>query len=415
MRILMLTQWFDPEPALKGLPFARALTSRGHEVQVLTGFPNYPGGRVYDGYAIKAFQREVIDGVRILRVPLYPSHDKSSLRRIGNYVSFALSATTIGSVLSKPADIMYVYHPPGTIGLPAMFLKMVRGLPFVYDIQDFWPDTLASTGMLDHPVALRLVDAFCRLVYREACKIAVLSPGFKEMLQNKGVPGEKIEVVYNWCDDQGIKRGSRNEDLARALGLADRFNVIFAGNMGMAQGLGAVTAAAAILEPRFPEIQFVLVGGGVEADSLKRRAEELRLRNVLFLARRPLNEIGEIINLADVLLVHLKDSPLSRATIPSKTQAYMAAGRPLLMGVLGDAADLVRNAGAGLSCQPGDPGSIAVAVERFFRMPEEEREAMGNSGRTFFERELSLDVGVSRFERLFTSCLSSSKSALKVD
>ena len=192
MRILMLTQWFDPEPTFKGLAFAKELVRLGHEVEVLTGFPNYPGGELYEGYKIRLIQRENIDGISVLRVPLYPSHDGSALRRIANYVSFAFSAAFIGALLVKPADVMYVYHPPATVGFAASVIGMVRRIPFVYDIQDLWPDTLAATGMLNNPSILKLVDSGCRFIYRHAAKIVVLSPGFKEMLITRGVPAKKI-------------------------------------------------------------------------------------------------------------------------------------------------------------------------------------------------------------------------------
>lgn len=401
MRILLITQWFDPEPHFKGLPFARELAKLGHEVEVLTGFPNYPGGKVYKGYRMPAVQRETMEGIPVLRVPLYPSHDTSGLRRILNYSSFAVSATAMGSALVKPADVAYVYHPPGTIGLPAMALKLLRRIPFVYDIQDLWPDTLKATGMFNYPAGLWVVDKWCRLVYSQASRIAVLSPGFKEILVQRGVPERKIEVIYNWCDEGQIQLEERDEALARELSMAGRFNVVFAGTMGKAQALDAVLDAARILADRIPAVQFVFVGGGVDVPRLKDRTKELGLqKNVLFLPRRPVSEIGKVLNLADVLLVHLKDDPLFSITVPSKTQAYLAVGKPIIMGVGGDAADLVRRAGAGVVCRPENPQSIVEAVQKLYAMPSAELESMGQNGRAFYQRELSIRVGARRFADL---------------
>jgi glycosyltransferase involved in cell wall biosynthesis len=197
MRILMLTQWFDPEPTFKGLTFAKALRERGHEVEILTGFPNYPGGKVYPGYRIRPFQREVMEGIPVIRVPLYPSHDNSAIRRVANYATFALSAAAIGTAAVKPADVMYVYHPPATVAFPAMLIGSIRRIPFVYDIQDLWPDTLGATGMVNNKSLLKMVGRWCRWTYRAAARIVVLSPGFKELLVARGVPREKIEVIYN--------------------------------------------------------------------------------------------------------------------------------------------------------------------------------------------------------------------------
>lgn len=401
----MLTQWFDPEPTFKGLAFAKGLRERGHEVEVLTGFPNYPGGKVYKGYRIRPFQREVMAGIPVIRVPLYPSHDTSAIRRGANYATFALSAATIGAVAVKPADVMYVYHPPATVALPAMMIRSMRRIPFVYDIQDLWPDTLDATGMVNNKSLRKMVDRWCRWTYRAAARIVVLSPGFKEMLVARGVPGGKIEVIYNWCDEAQIPKTPKNESLEKELGFSGRFNVLFAGTMGKGQALDAVLDAAGRIQDRIPEVQFVFVGGGIDVDRLKGVSRERRLGNVLFLPRRPISEIGEILNLADVLLVHLKDAPLFRITIPSKIQAYLAVGRPILAGVRGDAAELVRLAGAGVDFQPENPESLSEAVEKLYRMPRARLEEMGNNGRRYYREKLSLSEGISRFEEVFQAAV----------
>ena len=325
MRILMLTQWFDPEPTFKGLAFARELVRLGHEVQVLTGFPNYPGGKLYSGYRVRLLQRETVDGISILRVPLYPSHDASAVKRIVNYASFALTAAIMGSLLVKPADVMYVYHPPATVGFAAVVISLMRRIPFVYDIQDLWPDTLAATGMLNNQAVLSMVARGCRLIYNRASKIVVLSPGFKNKLIARGVPADKIEVIYNWCDEHNIQRERSEEGGAEKFGLAGRFNIVFAGTMGKAQALDAVIDAARLVAMSNQAVQFVFVGGGIEVERLKRKAGEMGLANTLFLPRMPIHEIGALLALADLLLVHLRDDPLFRITLPSKTQAYMAA------------------------------------------------------------------------------------------
>ena len=182
MRILFLTQWFDPEPSFKGLLFAKELKRRGHQVSVLTGFPNYPGGKLYPGYSVRLWQRETMEGVDILRVPLYPSHDRSALGRVANYLSFALSAAVLGPLLTAEADVVYVYHPPATVGLAALAFRWLRGVPCVYDVQDLWPDTLLATGMVRGALIPTLVGWWCDVVYRVVNAIVVLSPGYKRRL-----------------------------------------------------------------------------------------------------------------------------------------------------------------------------------------------------------------------------------------
>lgn len=400
MRILMLSQWFDPEPTFKGLTFARELTHLGHEVEVLTGFPNYPGGKLYDSYRLEFCKRESLNGISVLRVPLYPSHNSSALERTANYGSFALSAGVMGTLAVKTADVMYVYHPPATVGLPAVLLNLFRRIPFVYDIQDLWPDTLAATGMFNGKIGLELVEKWCSLIYRQAGKIVVLSPGFKRVLCERGIPDSKVEVIYNWCEEDSIRQTARDEELAEQLGMKDRFNVIFAGTMGKAQALDAVLDAARLLKDSHKDIQFVFVGGGIEQGRLRQQALEGQLNNVVFLSRCPVSQIGEILNLADVLLIHLKDDPLFSITIPSKTQAYLAVGRPILVGVRGDAADLVTRAGAGITCTPEDSDSISESVLTLYNLPRVKLEAMGQNGRRFYSEQLSVKIGTLRFESI---------------
>jgi glycosyltransferase involved in cell wall biosynthesis len=405
MRILFITQWFQPEELFKGLPFAKELSKLGHEVEVLTGFPNYPEGKIYKGYRIRLLQRETMNGISVIRVPLYPSHDKSGLGRVLNYVSFALFAAIIGPWVVKKADVAYVYHPPGTVGLPAIILKILRRIPFVYDIADLWPDTLAATGMFRNKLGLWLVEKWCRLIYRAASRIVVLSPGFKKTLIERGVRSEKIKVIYNWVNDTLVKPTKKDPALAAKLGLSGKFNIVFAGNIGKAQALESVLDAADILQKESSRIQFVFVGAGLEVDSLQRKTNDMGLKNVLFIPQQPMSEIGAIMALADVLLVHLKDDPLFRITVPSKIQAYMAVGRPVLVGVRGDAADLVVNAEAGLPCIPESAESIAEGVRRFLKMSQQELEMMGENGRKFYQKRLSLKVGTKQIAKVLESAI----------
>jgi glycosyltransferase involved in cell wall biosynthesis len=397
MRILFLTQWFDPEPTFKGLQFALALQARGHSVQVLTGFPNYPGGKVYPGYRIHLWQREVMHGIPVLRVFLYPSHSRSAAGRVLNYLSFAVSASVLGTLLVKPADVAYVYHPPATVGLPALAFKYLRHIPFMYDVQDLWPDTLTATGMVNGSVVLRLLGRWCQLVYRAAGRIAVLSPGFQQRLSERGVPSSKVRVIYNWT--HAIRPAA--PDAALAESLAGKFVVLFAGNFGAAQGLDTVLDAAKLTQDRHPAVCFAFAGSGVEESRLRQRAVAEGLGNVVFLGRRSPEAMGGVYAWAAALLVHLRDDPLFAITIPSKTQTYLAIGKPILMGVCGDAADLVRAAGAGIVFASGQAAALAQAVEELLAMPESARERMGVAGRAYYEAHLSLAAGVKAFEEEF--------------
>ena len=398
-RVLLLTQWFDPEPTFKGLVFARELVHQGFEVEVLTGFPNYPGGKVYPGYRIQWLQREVINGVQITRVPLYPNHDQSAIKRVLNYASFAASATMYGVFMAKRADVMYAYHPPLTVGMAAALIKLFRRMPVVYDIQDMWPDTLRATGMLNNPKALDWVARVCRWVYRRMDHIVVLSPGFKRLLLERGVPESKLSVIYNWADEAAL--GAPVGKVPAAFPGADQFRILFAGNMGKAQALNTVLDAASLLQARDSRVCWVMLGGGVEVERLKAEAAKRQLANVVFLPPVPMAEVGAYLNAADALLVHLRKDPLFEITIPSKTQAYMTVGKPLLMAVDGDAADLVRQSGGGVVAESENPEALACAAEQLAAMPVDALAAMGDKAQRFYREHLALAEGVRKFSEIF--------------
>lgn len=401
MRVLLLTQWFDPEPTPKGFSFAKELVASGCEVEVVTGFPNYPGGKVYPGYRIKATQREEIDGVRVTRLPLYPSHDGSAVRRVLNYVSFAASALIYGLFFAKRPSVIYAYHPPLTVGVVASLIRLIRRIPVVYDIQDMWPDTLKATGMLNNPVALGMVGRVCSWVYRCVDRIVVLSPGFKRLLIERDVDARKIDVIYNWCDEGQL--AIADFPIPDSFPDDRYFRVLFAGTMGKAQALDAVLDTAKILKDELPDVRFVFVGGGVDSERLKERAILEAIQNVVFIPRVSMNQVGVMLRAANVLLVHLKKDPLFEITVPSKTQAYMAAGKPIVMAVSGDAEDIVCDAGCGFCAESENPVSIAQAVREARNSSAEKMARMGASGAEHYRNRMSLKVGAARFKEIFSS------------
>ncbi|WP_213956022.1 glycosyltransferase family 4 protein [Variovorax sp. dw_954] len=399
VRVLLLTQWFDPEPTFKGLVFARELVRQGFDVEVVTGFPNYPGGKVYPGYRVKLLQREVIDGVQVTRVPLFPNHDQSAIKRVFNYLSFAASALVYCLLFARRADVIYAYHPPLTVGITASLIRLFRRIPVVYDIQDMWPDTLRATGMLNNERVLSVVASVCQWVYRRVDRIAVLSPGFKRLLVMRGVPEDKIEVIYNWADEAALS--APVGALPAAFPGPDRFRIVFAGNMGKAQALAAVLDAAATLQNEASNVSFVLLGAGVELVHLKQTAANKQLGNVVFLPAVPMAEVGTILNAADALLVHLRKDPLFAITIPSKTQAYMAVGKPILMAVDGDAAVLIENSGAGVVAESESPDALANAARALAKLNADELGAMGERARRYYIERLAMQISVGKFGEAF--------------
>jgi colanic acid biosynthesis glycosyl transferase WcaI len=398
-RIVLLTQWFDPEPTFKGIIFARKLIEQGYEVEVITGFPNYPGGKVYPGYKISLLQRESIQDIEVTRVPLYPSHDGSAIKRILNYVSFAITSAFYGIFMMKQADVMYVYHPPLTSGVSAAVIRFFRKIPVVYDVQDMWPDTLRATGMVSNEAVLGVVSKICQSVYKNVDKIAVLSPGFKDLLVERGVPANKIQLIYNWCDESAlaISEGVLPENFPDS----DKFTILFAGTMGKAQALDAVIAAAAIVQNLNSNITFVFVGGGVEVAHLQELVTAKKLNNVVFIPRVPMSQVGAMLQKADALLVHLRKDPLFEITLPSKIQAYMSTAKPILVAVAGNATSIIEKAQCGLVAEPENPQSIANSAILLANMSSTDLAIMGKAGRGFYDAKMSIDVGVASFIKLF--------------
>ncbi len=404
MKILFITHYFQPEPnSVFGLPLAKKLMSDGHQVQVITGFPNYPEGRIYDSYRGKLFMREDMDGVDVIRFPLYPSHDQSSFKRILCYTSLSICMAIIAPFIVQKADVAYVLQGPATLGFPSAILKLFRGIPFVYAIQDLWPDSLLSTGMFQKGFLYRIISKWCKFVYNRASKIIVISPGMKRLLVDRGVNADKIAVIYNWADDVLANSPPTDDNLKRELSMMGKFNIVFAGNMGNAQGLESVIGAAENLEVKYPDIQFVFIGSGVDVDRLKGMVANKKLSNVTFHAPIPIEQIGSILKTADVLLVHLRKDPLFEITIPSKTQAYMSIGRPILMGVEGDAANLVKSANAGVYCKSQDPESIADTAKKMYEMPKSELDMMGQRGFQYYQEHLSFSVVADQYKDIFCS------------
>ncbi len=400
----MLTQWFNPEPNEKGLSFAKGLLNKGYEVEVLTGFPNYPGGRIYSGYKLKLYQRENIDGVKVSRVFLYPSHDQSVIKRIINYFSFIVSSLLY--YILNPAcapSLIYAYHPPITVGLCALIMGKLRKIPVVYDVQDMWPDTLKASGVINNKYILGFINIICMWVYNRVDKLVVLSPGFKKLLITRGVPANKISVIYNWADEEVLKVKEWKSSIE--IQTKDGMEFLYAGNMGAAQKLETLILAAEKLQQWGSRSRILMLGSGIELNNLKKIVLEKNLNNVSFLPQVQMCEVGKYIISSDVAIIHLKNDGLFEITIPSKTQAFLAFGKPILMGVKGDAANLVKVPNAGICTEPEDYMAMAKAILKFEKMPMNQIREMGLRGLEYYSKNLSFDVGVSEFSSVFDTVI----------
>ncbi|MCE7979622.1 MAG: glycosyltransferase WbuB [Caldilinea sp. CFX5] len=418
MRILFLTQFFWPEQRTAPTNLAAMaadLKRKGHEILVITGLPNHPFGKLYEGYQMRLWQWDSYEGVPILRLPLYPDHGTAMRGRLLNYGSFALSAAALGALpaLRFRPDVAFVYFAPLTIGGPARWLQWFHRAPMVYWLTDLWPENLRASGVR---LSARTYGAIRQVEdwgYRQAQEICVDSPGFRTNLIAKGVPPEKIHVVVEWADESLFFPVARDEALAQHFGLAGKTNIIYGGNLGTVQGLGTVVEAAQLLQDR-PDVQFVFIGDGNDLDNLQAQVKRANLTNVKFIPRQPMQEIHRFFALADLLLVHLKKEPIFELQLPSKVIAYLACGRPILCAVPGSAAKVVEDAKAGLCCPSEDPQSLSKTVYQFLQMPLAERTIFGQNGRQAYLKNYTRKVQVERLEALFEYAITKEQDGAKL-
>lgn len=364
----------------------------------MTGFPNYPGGKIYEGYRIRPVLREQLDGVLVTRLAIYPYHGTNAIRRALAYLSFMASAFIYLVVKARRQDTAYVFYPALTAGYAALVARMFRRNRVILDIQDMWPDSLEATGMVRGRLINRILSWVCRVQYRWVDEIIVLSKGFRDLIVSRGAKASKISVIFNWADETPARE---NGGLPTGFDPADTFRVLFAGNMGAAQGLASVLNAAAIVLEARPRARFYFLGSGIEKAELEQRAAMISDR-IVFLPRVSLAEVQNYLVNSDCLIVHLRPDPLFAITIPSKTQAYLYAGRPILMAVEGEAAELIVTAGAGEAATPGDAIDIAGKIIKLHDMSPAERSQMGRRGREFYNGNLSFSQGVEAFARLLS-------------
>ncbi|MFI6226639.1 glycosyltransferase family 4 protein [Micromonospora echinospora] len=401
MRLGLLSQWFDPEPGPAALPgvLARGLAARGHDVQVLTGFPNWPTGRLAPGYRMTRRADEVADGVHVRRVALYPSHDRSAARRLATYGSFAASALVSGTPALRGLDALWVSNSPITVALPMWFVRYAHRVPVVLHVLDLWPDSVRASGFLDagrpgRPLAERAMHTWCAAMYRAAARVAYISPGVGDLLARRGVPEEKLVHIPMWADETPTPPAP---DLRAELGIpADRVVLVYAGTLGEAQGLDTLVDACAQVDD--PRLLCLVAGSGTAERRLRDRARSVGLTNLRFLGRLPRERMPALMAAGDVHYVGLRAGGMSAYTMPSKVQATLAAGRALLVAAEGDAATVARDSGAGITARPGVPESVAAAIREACQLGREKLHLLGAAGREYYRRTFSVAAGVARIE-----------------
>lgn len=393
MRIGILSQWYDPEPGPASTTgvMARELLSLGHEVTVLTGFPNYPGGKIAAGYRQSALFREAVDGVNVLRVPLYPSHDSSGARRLANYSSFAMTASILGVPRLPKLDVLWVNYSPITVALPMWLAHYARGVPLICEVADLWPDTLTVAGLTSSRktsgTAWKILDAWCNAMYASSQAVVHISPSAGTTLRERGVPADALNYIPKAANE--VIYNTTGTSLRSALGIASDANVLlYAGAIGAAQDVGSLLRACAQIKPEDRPV-VLMAGSGTQESHIRTMASELNLRHVHFLGRLPEEAMTNLMATADMAYVSLTQHATSGATMPSKTQAILASGKGIIAAADGDVADLVRDRAVGFTATPGNVDSIESALRAWLSLGARGTTALGLRAREVYESEFS--------------------------
>ncbi|MFJ6194509.1 glycosyltransferase family 4 protein [Micromonospora sp. NPDC092111] len=393
MRIGILSYHFPPEPAFIPGSLAEELARRGHEVRVLTGFPDYPGGHVYPGWRQRWRHQTHSERLTVRRVPRYPGGDGSAGGRMASYLSFAGSAALVGRRYLADVDVLYVVQLPATTFATAGLLRLLGRVPTVLHVQDLWTEADAN----ERRGWSGRVATTMRRVLGEAGVVAVTAPSMRDLVLADGVAEDRVRTVLNWTDER-IFQPVRPGRAAQALVRRDaRCVVMHAGTIGARQGLETAVRAAAALGDR---MDLVLVGSGAEERRVRGLAAELGADNVRFVERRSPVDMPELYAAADYQLVMLRDLPELRGTVPGKVQSALACAAPVVASAGGDTAALVERARAGLSCPPEDWAALADRFWLASTIPLPARAEMGRRGRETYLREMSLRAGVDRIEAL---------------
>lgn len=385
MRILLVSQYFWPE-SFRINEVVESLVKQGVEVDVLTGKPNYPDGKIFANYRATGCTRESHFGAQLFRVPILPRGRKSGMRLMLNYLSFIVSASFWGPWLlrKRKPDVIFVYAPsPLLQALPALLLGWLRKIPVALHVQDLWPESLEATGYVRNKLALRMVEWIVQLIYRKVDLILTSSRPFETSIRRFS---PRADIIYypnsvdaSFCDpDSGEKPDVPALDAG--------FKIVFAGNVGAAQAVRVIVQAAAILREH-KQIRLVVLGSGSELEWMRAEKDRQSLDNLYLAGRFPVQTMPNLLSRASALLVTLSDRPIFAATVPNKIQAYMAVGRPIIACMNGEGARLVEEADAGLAVPAEDAAALARAIMEMYNMPAAQRERLGSNGRRYYREQ----------------------------
>jgi colanic acid biosynthesis glycosyl transferase WcaI len=395
VRIAYVCHYFAPEPAAPAArvhELSRAWVRAGHQVSVVTTFPNHPLGRIPPEYRGRWWSTERMDGIRVLRCWLYAVPNRGVGRRGLDHLSFMLTALAFGLPRLGAVDVVIASSPTLFSALSALIIARAKRVPFVLEVRDLWPEAIVDLGLMRRGPTVRLLERLAQFLYRHAARVVVVTQAFAERLAAAGVSRAKLAVIPNGADTQFFSPHADGRPTRDALDLDGRFVVAYVGSHGLSHGLGAVLDAAA----QQPEVAFLLVGDGADRDRLVSERDRRQLGNVLMRPSVPKDQVPGLYAAADACLVPLRDVPVFEAFVPSKLFEVLAAGRPVIGAVRGEARDILTRSGAALLVDPERGDQLAQAVGQLRADPELRME-LGRRGRAFAEQHYDRDALARRY------------------
>jgi glycosyltransferase involved in cell wall biosynthesis len=389
MRILYISQYFPPEmgaPAARVLELSRAWARRGHEVTVLTAFPHHPTGVIPPGYRRKVLMREKIEGIEVIRTWVYATANRGFLKRTLSYLSFMVSSVLLGlPLLRRRYDVVIATSPQFFVAVAGCVISTLLRRPFIFELRDLWPESIVAVGALRNRGVIRVLEGIEMMLYRRARAVCAVADSYVDVLARRGVRREKVFVVKNGADLERFRPRPKSAaaGVIEEFDLEGKFVCCYIGTIGMAHGLDIVLDAAARTTGD-AGLVYLLVGEGARRGELESKAKERGLSNVIFTGQQPRERVVEFLAASDAVLVHLRKTELFEKVIPSKIFEIMGCGRPIILGVAGEAAGIIREAGSGVAIEPENVEEFLAAVESL-RADTGKGTSMGRSGRAFVE------------------------------
>ena len=368
MHILFLTDNFPPEvnaPASRTFEHCREWVKQGQQITVITCAPNFPKGKVFAGYHNRLWQSETMEGIRVIRVWSYISANDGFSRRVLDYLSFMITAF-LAAFMVRRVDVVVGTSPQFFTVCAAWYVAACKRVPWVFELRDLWPDSIKAVGAMRDSLAIRMLHRLEMLLYRKATRIVTVTHSFRQLLIERGIDAEKIDVVTNGVDLSRFSLQPKDAELVEAFGLHGRFVVGYIGTHGMAHALETVLDAAELLQssPGAENVLFLFLGDGARKVSLVELAQQRGLHNVLFLDTVSKDDVARYWSLVNLSVIHLRKSELFSTVIPSKLFECMGMGIPVLHGLSGESAEIVRREQVGEVFESENAQELADGVLR---------------------------------------------------